>query len=743
MASAASEAAIASLRGNARARTRGTQDAAAAAWLCALPCAALAAVAILVLGPPLGSLLTPRAGAYAFLQEELQFIRPEPTEHARYLIALTAPLLATLLVAAAPRWLPRVPARAAALAVATTQIALVGTVVAALVAQRRYVFGPVYNGGEHPFRLSYFTNATFAVAGVLAGSAAVIATNARLRRGATALLRESPGRRAVAVTLALMATVVWMLPALQTDTSIARAPSDLFYHLHFPYDETFAVLDGRTPLADFTAQYSSLWPYVNALSMSAFGRTLLVFTATMATVGTLSLLAIYDVLRRVTRNAVTGLLLYLPFLASSLFLIGERLDNRSSVGTYFGTFPLRYAGPWLVAWLTVRQLDRRDRPRARSLWLLFAAAGLALLNNGDFGVAATGASIAAFLWTTPGSLRRPALARLAGLVAGGLATALALVALVTLVHAGALPQPARLVDYARLYAIGGFALEPIPGVLGTHLLVYLTYVAAIVVATVRTLRHAANRALTGMLAWAGVFGLGAGSYYVGRSHPVALKHHFGAWAFALALLTIVALGALAGGRLRRTLAGALVVLFGFGVMACSLAQVPRPWAEIARLRVGPAPLEAWGSAKPYVPPADPAARQFVASLADGPSTFVYRPGAPVAILLTEGHAVADAYGVVNVSPYTGIQSLQTVQRVDTTLDALRRAGGNTLILPGIPEPSLYALLAERGFEIMTAEGPQPYVAGRTVPVQQPWPIVGNVIKWVDMRHLHPRALGGR
>jgi hypothetical protein len=741
MASAATHAAVGLRRGSTRASPRSAADIATAAWLCALPLAAIVAAAILLLGPPLGRLFVPAPGTYTFLPEELPFVRPEPTEHASYLIALSAPLLATLAITLAPRWQRRIPSGVAAVAIAATQATLVGVVVAAFVAQRRFVFGADYNGGERPFHLWYFTTATVLVAAALAALTAAAATSERRRTAVVARLRESPVRRVAVAAVVLVATVAWMLPALQSDATIGRAPADLLYHLQFPYDETFAVLNGRTPLVDFTAQYSSLWPFVNALSMTIFGTTLLTFTITMAGVGALALLAVFGVLRRVTGSSLAALLLYLPFLASSLFLIGDGLANRSTVGTYFGTFPLRYAGAWLLAWLTARQLARPGPPRPAAVWLLFTAAGLALLNNGDFGVAATGASIAALLWATPGSLERRALLRLAGLVATGLATALALVSLLTLLRAGSLPQPARLVDYARLYALGSFALAPIPGVLGTHLLIYLTYVAAVAVATVRAVTDAANRVLTGMLAWAGVFGLGAGSYYVGRSHPVALKHHFGAWSFALALLTVVVVGALATRPLRRTLVGGLVVLFGFGLMACSLAQAPTPWAEVDRLGAATVSSEDWGTTKPFVPPADAVSRQFVATLADGPSRFMYRRAAPVAILLTDGHRIAEAYGVVNVSPYTGIQSLQTVQRVEAALDALRDAGGNTVIVPGIPEPGLYQVLGRRGFQVLTAAGLAPYVEGRTIPYMQRWPVVGTVMRWVDMRHLHPRALG--
>src|SRR5689334_2791342 len=109
MASAASEAAVAALQGDARRATFDVADAATAAWLCALPCAVVAAAAILVLGPPLGRLLSPAPGAYVFLAGAI--VHPEPTEHARYVLAVCAPLLGAAAVISSPRWLARVPPR--------------------------------------------------------------------------------------------------------------------------------------------------------------------------------------------------------------------------------------------------------------------------------------------------------------------------------------------------------------------------------------------------------------------------------------------------------------------------------------------------------------------------------------------------------------------------------------------------------------------------------------------------------
>jgi hypothetical protein len=716
---------------------------ATAAWICAIPCAAIVAIAMLVLGPPLGTLLAPSPGPYTFLREELWVIHPEATEQARYLIAVGAPLLASVAVAVMARSRLRISSRVADVAVVGTQLALVLVVVASVVLQYRLRLGVIYTRGiETTTRMRYFTPQTLTVAALLCTMAVAVLWVPRLRAAAATITGESRRRRMLAGTLAIAATAIWMLHAVHTDAEIGNAIEDVRYHLAFTLDETFAVLNGRTPLVDFTAQYISLWPFVVAVPMAALGKTVFAYTIATCTITTVALLAVYGVLRRAARSATAALLLYLPFLATSVFMIEGSRQNRSSIGSYYATFPLRYALPFFVAWLTARQLQR-ERESPVAVWALFTVAGLGVLNNVEFGIAALGGSIAALAWTSPpGRVRRRL--RLLGLGAAcGLATAFVLVSTLTLARTGALPEPDRLVEFARTY-VSGYAMMPIPGVLGVHLLIYLTYVTAIVVATVRQLRMARNRTLTGMLAWAGVFGLGAGVYWVGRSHPVALKHEFSAWALALALLTVVAVRQLATMQLRRTAIGALIVLFGFGVMACSLAQTPTPWEQIERLSAVFIPTKQAPYVNPLMPPRDSATRRFVASLADGRSRFVMRRGAPVAILLTTGHRVADAYGVRNVSPYTGTESMHTVESVRRVLDALRRAGGNTAILPGETSPGMLRLLRAQGFELVTPHGLRPVMPSGDealkAAAEMPWSGGITILKLVDTRHLHPRAL---
>ncbi len=708
-------------------------DLATAAWLCALPCALVTIAAIVLFGPLLGDLIAGDPASFVPVADVAGRFVPEPTEHARYLLALCGPLLFVGALALAPRWLPRVPAGVVRVGVPAAQALLV---VAALVCLA------VQYGAEHVTSDGivesdrHFTIPTLIAACVLA--AAVVIVVRRFRSEAAALLRDTRARRIGAALGAVLLTVVWLLHVVNSDHTIAMTEKEVLWHMGFTLDEAFAVLNGRTPLVDFTAQYGSLSLYGAALPMAVLGDSMLTYSLIMTATTALALLAIYAVLHRVTRSAIGALLLYLPFLATSMFQLDGTNANRETVGTYFSTFPTRYAGAFLLAWLTARRIDRGGG--FAGLWLLFAAGGLVAVNNQDFGLAALAATVAALVCGAA-EANRALLRRLAGALAAGVGTALALVAALTLVSAGSLPQLDRALDYARLFGVGGFGMQPIPDVIGFHLVVYATFVAAIVLGAIRAVQRAPDRLLSGMLVWAGVFGLGAAVYYVGRSNANTLVWLFSAWTFALALLTVAAVRQLAANPQRRPAIATIAVLVGFGIAACSLAQTPMPWTQAERLTASFTPVNEFApQPNPLLPPSDPATRTFVASLADGPDRFVVREGAPVAILTTNGHRVADAYGVVNVSPYTGIYSLPSVERVEAVVDALREAGGNTVILPNPLPVSYIDVLSAQGFEIVTDAGLQPYFPGETRPTSQPWSDGGFVIKMVDMQNLHPRAL---
>jgi len=243
-----------------------------------------------------------------------------------------------------------------------------------------------------------------------------------------------------------------------------------------------------------------------------------------------------------------------------------------------------------------------------------------------------------------------------------------------------------------------------------HLILYATYVAAIGAATVRAIERAEGRALTGALAWCGVFGLASASYFMGRTHPELLIALFPTWALTLALLTVEVVGRVQRRAGARPGLGTALVLAATALTVCSLAQFPLPWTQLQRigqdtptapLIEGEAPLPVY--ARAFLP--DPATRDF----------FAPEPGAKVAILLTTGHQIAEQFGVENVARYTGYYSMPNRERLRTVVDDLRAAGGNALFLPDAPQ-QVYDTLRSWGF----ARQPGEVEWGST-----------TVSKWVD------------
>jgi hypothetical protein len=643
-------------------RRRAELDPGAAAWLAAVPVALVTLAAILLLGPPLGGALLPKPGG-RFLRGVVEGVHSEPTEQARYLIALAGPVLLALATLLLVR---RAPARLAGSGVrlaAGVEVAAVLVLAGCFIAQRLQL----PQAGPHERRVVYFTIPSVIVALAVAVAVAAAAGSPAVRAAWARWAAESRGRRIGAALVALAALVVTLLPAYYTDASLASAYEAVIYHLQFTYDESVAVLDGRSPLGDFATQYSALWPYVLAAGMSLLGPSVGTFTGMMAVLTGVSLLALYDVLRRAARSSTAALLLFLPLLATCALKLHGPSEGRFALITYFGVTPLRYAGPFVLAWLLARHLDGA---RPRRLWPLFLVGGLAALNNTDFGIAAIGATVAALGWTSPRPDRRTA-GRLVLEAAAGLAGALTLVTILLLARTGSPPHLGLLFRYAHMFVVDGFANLPIRPAVGFVTVIYLTHVAAIGVATIRAIRRAPERLMTGMLVWSGVFGLGAGSYYVGHSLSEVLMYTFPVWGLTVCLLTLLAVRGIAAGG-RRPAPAQLAVLFAFGLLVCSLAQTSPPWRELQRI----------GSDGPKV---------FARPIGEGFVAQYVRPGEPVLIMSGLGHRIAVNLGVNDVERFTGARSMLQLEQVEESLAALRAAGGTSVFVltiegfPGLTE----------------------------------------------------------
>jgi hypothetical protein len=660
-----------------------------AAWLAVLPCAAVVLLAIVVLGPPLGRALFP-AQPFAFWPTWAPSFAPEPTEQARYLLALTAPLLLSGATYALVRRSPSLSARTTATLVIATQVAGLAFLIACFAVQRTYVFPLAYRVAETAIHTVYFRVPTLLVAAAIAVATFTAARSPTARARVARWAAESRWRLLISVLVAVALVAISVLPAIVNDASASSLNPTVQYHVGFTADETFAVLDGLSPLGNFAAQYGSLWPYAIAAAMALFGHSLAAWSVAAAVIDAVALLGLFGVLRRVTGRSLTALLLFAPLVATCLFTMRGPPENRYSIANLYGSLPLRLAGPLLLVWLTARHLDGA---RPRRAWPLFLLGGLVALNNSDFGLAALGATLAAVLWTG-GRPTATSVRRLAAQLALGLVVAFALVTTLLLLRTGSPPHFALLLRYARLFGLGGFALLPMRPLIGVSTVIYLTYIAAIGTATVRALRAEPDRLLTGLLAWSGIFGLGVGVYYMGRSHPEVLTNMFPPWALTVTLLTIVVVRRLAAHRLARPPLAELACLFAFGILVCSLAQTPTPWSQAKRLQAtGPHVL------------AMPPGYAFVAA-----STH---RGEHVALVTMLGHRIAYELGLDDVTPYTG-PSILTEQQLAETVKALHDAGGHKVFVSRRELPQEVGLaLQSDGFALAKrdSEGTELWVHG--------------------------------
>ncbi len=688
------------------------------AWLLALPCAALACALVVLLGPPLSRVLYPAQPPFTLLPST--GARPEPVEGTRYLLSLSAPLLLAAAIVVAARARLELPPRVVRVAAGLAQLLAAGIVVWCVVKQR-----------EADWRFDFFASWQLLAAVPIAAGLAWTA-----RRGWPAALRPPERRwlRIGAPALLALATGVWFLSFVQTDQSIWQLADP--YNTGFQLDETFAVLNGHTPLVDFTAAYGSVWALALAPLMLLLGKTLLAYTLVLWALCIVTMLALYGVLRRVTHSSLAALGLALPLMAFAFFAASRDIERPIAI---YQEMPLRNVGPFLIAWLVARRLDRG----AGRTWPLFAAAGLATLNNVEFGIASLGATSAALLWTAS-PLDRRFVVRLAGSAAAGLALAYAGFAALTLIRAGALPNPETALEFARIYAVGGVALNPLPHVIGLPFVVFLTYAAAFGVATVRALRRASNRRLTGMLAWSAIFGYGSGAYYMGESVPQGVPTTFLPWSFALALLAVAAFRQLRErGASRLPRPAALAAVLGFALIATFVLDPPvriAPWSQIAAIRsphLTPHLTAIREVATPLGAPHDPELASFVGSTPEPGGRDVLRRGTAVALLWSTGHAVADAYGFVNVVPFVG-ESVFTTQQLDDTIARLRAAHGAVVLLPELIQPRVAAALARRGFEVLTTSGYRAGVPGETIE-QADVVSMHGLTKWVDARALPAAA----
>ncbi|MSO40680.1 MAG: hypothetical protein EXQ70_02060 [Solirubrobacterales bacterium] len=656
------------------------------AWLGVIPALAVGLMAFKWLATSIGPDLLGSPGNDFFAGWQF-FIHPEPVEEARFLIAAALPVLLALAVAGlgspkakrrAPDW-ALIAIQAAALAFVVWSVAGEDAPGAALTPD---LFDPLLLG----------------VPNVAAGALIGFALTVFFVRGAPLpeRTRATAGRighhRWLPPALAVAATALWLLPAVVTDATVAQSGAVPSGHIPAQFEDYMPVANGLTPLVNYVPLYASLLPLVVGPLLPLFDSSITSFSIIEVLLSVAALMALYGALAHIVRSRWIAVALYVPLVAISLFPWTDDGLQREFNGNYYALFPNRYLGPFVIAWLLARRARRGSPP----LWVIYLVAGLTVLNNFEFGSACL---LAVTFATLAGADRSsPALERLrsgGGQAVAGLAGAFALVAAVTLIRAGELPDLSNLVYWTRTFAREGYGLAPM-AFLGLHWALYATYAGALLMAAVRYARDESDRGLTSMLAFAGILGLATGQYFAGRSVPFQLMALFPVWGFTLCLLTWTAARSLLAARkdrarLSSTLVAGLAVMLGFGVMVSAISRVPAPWREVERLsHTGPAIYDR-----------------------EGAQSFLERrtePGEKLVLIGTGlDHRVAERAGAENVSPWTTVFALFSEREVLREIDALEAAGGTSFFeraqadALGVKLPEVARILRSRGYRLVETD----------------------------------------
>lgn len=655
-------------------------------WLAIVP-VCVAALAGCWLAPGIVTALLPKSTWKPFPSvQNLDLIRPEPTDQVRYLVSLGAPLLVIGLLCLTWKQLAGLKRRGRLDGIVLAiQAAGLAVLAYCWVAQRKY----------HHWFNDWNLLAAVGVACVLV---AVAMSTKFFTPGSTG---SSPVLRRVTLGTVIAVTVLWLLPSVFTDANLAHAHFSVPYHLQFTFDEFVSVSNHRTPLVNFVPLYSRLLPFVTAPIFSIFGITVGTFTWTMLVLSVLSLVAVYLMFRHVTGGPLTAMFLYVPFVAVTLIPMIRGNGETLFLANLYGLVPLRIVGPFLLAWLSARELKRPFRwgPTA-----LFFCAGLATLNNPEFGMVSF-LAIGVALWCGR-EASVPALRRVLNLVpqaiVGALASIISVSALIY-VRSSSLPRLDYLNHFQRVFAVQGFGMIPMP-LFGLHVAIYLTFLAALVGAltTAITGRQTEAPVLNGMLAFSGVLGLGTLTYWVGRSHPLGLFALFPFWGLSSSLLAWWVLSAVAG-RSPNTRspqriwilpsAAALVV---FGLMVSLIAQFPAPGGQFERLGSKSAAADTGNPAQLYDTRStyDPAAVKFIDDMSSA--------GERVGIIASLGHGIAERSDVVDVSVYSHPDSIGFEEQMDFVVGALQEKGARKVFLgPSYPEVAAY--LQRHGYLLTARE----------------------------------------
>ena len=316
--------------------------------------------------------------------------------------------------------------------------------------------------------------------------------------------------------------------------------NDICHHIDIILGAVNQVGHGRTVLVDVSSQYGLLYPYVIAALMTPFGITMTGLTVVFGSVVLLQGVLLYLAASRLpgmtagwrAAFAVCCASVCVPMLQNALFVAPDSLfltDIRTTdiQPAYFQFTPIRTLWLAVFVWLLSCWSQPLHRSKIAAGYLL---AGVALLWNADSGLVVLGAWAATLVacgaadWrAAPGRLALSVGAHAAA-VAGTAAAALAAYAAFACWRSGHWPDFEQLLRFQAIFYGAGFFMVPMP---------VWEWWQPIVALHACTIAWALRQVVCGRIPptaalklFTAVYGLGAFSYYQGRSMPSFLPSTF-------------------------------------------------------------------------------------------------------------------------------------------------------------------------------------------------------------------------
>ncbi len=456
-------------------------------------------------------------------------------------------------------------------------------------------------------------------------------------------------RPALGYLLAALFTLGEVLPSLVTPTSFQTALSSFIFHLPAFTGEMAPVVNGRTPLVDFFPQYQNLLSLLLLPYFKAFGFSLLTFSIGMMLLTGIGMFFIFDVFFVLTESVLGALLLYFPWVIFSIYVVERSGSHYGSILTHFAIIPMRVWGPWVVFFFSARYFKR---PTLRKEVILFYVASLASINNLDFGIPALGATLIAVLLTQGEWLKKIGVfvcSYFFGWLSFGV---------MCWMRVGKLPELQQIFMYQKIFAIHGFNMLPTP-LFGIHWIMALVWLVSLLMGMISA--SESRKVESASLIQYGIFGLGAFTYYLGRS----------AWSNVLALFPAFGMSFLlvswsvyqrvrnswkTWSREERSLwvLPSIFLVLGYSILLSDWVDLPNPMEQIQSLA---------GSRETVF---DPNWVKWIQA-----ST---QPGEKVAIIAPYAHEIALLAQVENVYPFAFDGSIIILPQIDLLMRKLDEHG---------------------------------------------------------------------